>query len=305
MDNRIPPSLSAALIGSAGTASGVGPSESISPLKTGRKYSLTPIKNRSLDKDGDELERTASAKLSIFFPEYEALWKTLIWDVTDRDFLPLQGQPRADCPEGLREFAEAHYTFFRSLMMAKALFQTRDLDAGSPLEPYYSNERFVLFYSQLGRIRDMVFLMLERMGQESGKLAAGKSLRRQSLDFDAGEVKEFIRGQISEKCSNAFDNWRSEVTRYRNLLHQVANALKFVEGKWLILKPSLVKGREGGWVGVLNRPNSDFIEIEGVMKKHFDSISEWGKEIWRFFMATVESWRLDKSFQRRLGLPSI
>lgn len=303
MDNRLPPGLSAVFMSSGGTASGVGPPESTPSSEARRTYSPTPVDNRSLSSAGDRLECAASTKLTTLFPEYEVLWKKLIWDVTDRDFSPSLGQPRGNCPERLREFAEAHYTFFRSLMMSHALLETKDLGADSPLEPYYVNERFVLFYSQLGRIRDMVFLLLERMGQESGSLAAGKNLRRQSRDFDVGEVKEFLKSQVSEKCADAFDTWRSEITSYRNLLHQVANALKFVEGKAFILKPSLIKDREGGWVGVLNRPQSDFVEAEGVMKKHFDSISGWGKEIWKFFVATVDGWRLDNSFQRRLGLP--
>lgn len=303
MDNRLPPGLSAVFIGGAGTASGTGSPDPISSPTEKRKYGMTPVENRSLSKAGDALERAASTKLMTLFPEYEALWKILIWDVTDRDFSPSLGQPRKDCPERLREFAEAHYTFFRSLMMAHALLETKSLGADCPLEPFYTNERFVLFYSQLGRKRDMVFLMSERMGQESGSLAAGKSLRRQSRDFDAGEVKEFLKNQVSEKCADDFDNWRSEVTSYRNLLHQVANALKFVEGKAFILKPSLIKDREGGWVGVLNRPDSDFVEAEGVMKKHFDSISGWGKEVWKWFETLVNGWRHDNSFQRRLGLP--
>ncbi|MBK8574208.1 MAG: hypothetical protein IPN90_00495 [Elusimicrobia bacterium] len=301
---KMPPSLSALLIGDGGTASGVGQRETSSSSNSGRTYSPTPIETRSLAEFGDVLERLSSAELKVLFPEYEALWMALIWDVTDRDFLPCEGQPRPDCPEKLREFAEAHYTFFRSLMMARALLSTKQLINGHPLEPYYSNERFIFFYSQLGRIRDMVCLMLERFGQASGQLAAGPSLRHQSREFDSGKIKIFLKDQVTEQCSNVFDNWWDEVKSYRNLLHQVANAVRIDRGSFHILKPDLVKGREGGWVKTLDRSRSDFVEVEEVMKKHFDAINKWGNPIWIYFETTVNSWRKDNTFAGRLNLPS-
>lgn len=275
--------------------------ESEPKAKTANVYKPVPLAKRDLALHGDPLEKVACQTIRARFPAYEDLWKALIWDLTDRDFSNPVGQLRPECPERLRIFAAAHYTFLRSLMLDHQLLAVKNLsnDDSHPLEPYFRNERFLIYYSHLGRVRDMCCLMLETFEQEAGQSV---SLRK-GKELDFGLVQQHLQKRISKVCADSFNSWQAEVTNYRNLLHRTAHAVIIVNGTVKALRPDRVKSSTD-WVETLNRPDNDFVSIEDVIKKHFDMISTWAKPLWDHFLAQVNGWRSDdKAFRERLGLP--
>ncbi len=276
-----------------------GSAEDISRPPALINYSATPLAKRSLRDRGDLLEKYAFEIITREFSTYEQLWKRLIWDITDRDFEGGLDQPRAACSEPLRQFAEAQYTFLRSFLFCHGLLETPHLGVGHPLEPYFSNERFVTYYSHMGRLRDMACLMIEAFCRESGYTA---KLRR-GKDWDFGKIQTVISSRTEKATGDTFGSWNGEITQYRNLLHRTAHAIRYEQGKALVLKAGVLKNSKG-WTDTLFQKQSDFLPAEEVMRKHFYRLKDWSSRLWEYFISEVDTWRIDPNkFASRLALP--
>lgn len=281
-------------------------------------YRRTPIAERSLAKNGDLLERFAATTTPGLFARYEDLWRELVWDITDRDFTPQNRQPRAAAPEDMRLFAQAHYTFLRSLLFVERSIAFPQLsyvlpDAEGrgwvlqhPLELQYQSERFLNIYVHFGRTRDMTFQMLETIGRTASLASALRKKGEQ--DFDSKAVLAFIRTNISNSCASRFASWCTEVTHYRNIVHKIASAVFYSPGadgtpQLKVLRPALVQ-KYDDWSVVLSLPPSSFVPAEEIMRRHLIQLQGWGEEIWDFFLGVVRGWATDEAvFRRMLNLP--
>lgn len=287
-------------------------------INTYRRYSPTPIDKRSLRKDGDVLECRSYEIICRHFPKYEQLWKLLIWDITDRDFTPSIGQPREDCPENLRKFAEAHYTFLRSFMYIFLSKKYESLETllnitgqSIPFEHefnfVYINERVLNIYTHFGRIRDMVYLMLECFEKEINPSA---SFRMRNKEFDTTKILEHLINIKNGKSSlrNRFNSWVEEIYNYRNLVHKIAHAIIWRKDKGeyseYILRPNKIKNFVD-WIETLRANRTDLVLVEEIINKHFKQMTDILCEIWDYFIGIIKSWRISKvEFRKRLGLPN-
>lgn len=283
-------------------------------------YQPTEWTNRSLERDGDVLEKFAYPVIKEKFPKYEELWKKLIWDITDRDFIPNEGQPRETCPENLRIFAQAHYTFLRSFVFIYYSIKYKTLETRYTIGGHsfsvtpefntvYINERLLNIYAHFGRMRDVLYLMLECIAKE--KDTNTNFRKSNSKEFDRDKIlNNLIQIKNNETVlKDNFCSWEEEISNYRNLLHTIAHAVKWEqeEGKYkdYILRPNKLKNF-GDWVYTLKADKKDSISVDEILNRHFDQMIKIFSEIWKYFIKVVDEWRQDKvEFHKRLGLPEL
>lgn len=284
-------------------------------------HKATPLSERSivpkpLRPGGDDFEQAFYPFISREIPEYEELWRLLVWDTTCRD--PVPGEEpslsiRPSCPDHFQAFSEAHYTFLGSLVSMHVLarvLRVPSLDGTQIIAAFdhcYVRDRLLYFYVHAGRVADMLAMMVEQIGIEEG----GSPLPTRLSDFEDA-LKARLRSFGLQQVICPLFSWWNQVRSYRSLSHKPATARVWnrePDGslRMRILKHDRIKTLTR-WSRINTRNassgDSHLMDEAEAIEQHLVQVRTWSLPVWTFVISRAQSWREDGTFNRRLGLPN-